>query len=273
MTGGPMPYILDKGPYFSVFESRLADRATRRQILLDLRNPNVYLSALAGFDSTSLAKDGLNRDGRVAVLNQGWFGMQPSQSGHWAKQPAVIPTGFWIGYQGDPEAILRDALTRSIEVSLDLAPGQDPPANAGAQSRFWPIDIYWICQGPWFQCWILWRAADNAEGGHVSLVIATPAAGGYPLKSRITRDPPTDPGYASPPPAGSRNDAHGMWVVGHEDYQKVITYATIGTLLGEITFPSVNWCPTNINKVVCVAPAEWEGGVLPDGRLYQPPGP
>jgi hypothetical protein len=270
MTGGPMPYILDKGPYFSVFESRVANRATRIQTLQDLRNPGVDLSSLAGFDSTNLAQDGLDRDHRVAVLNQGWFGMK--HNGGWVKQPAHIPTGFWNGYQGDPEAILRDALTRAIEVSLDLAHGDPPPSVPGPNSRFWPIDIYWICQGPWFQCWVLWRAVSSGAGGHVSLVITTPAAEGYPLNSRITRDPPPKPKYACPPPPAARDDAEGMWVVGHENYVKQIQYATVGTALGNFKPPTVYWSPTDINTVVCVAPAEWEGGVLPNGRAYQPPG-
>src|SRR5512140_627736 len=113
MSGGPMPYVMDKGPYLSVLEDKLVDPSKRAQFLASLRGPTP-LSSLVGLNSTSLDDDGKLPDERVAVLNQLWFGMQ-LEGGTWVKHPDDFPTGFWQGYQGDPEAILRAALIRAIE--------------------------------------------------------------------------------------------------------------------------------------------------------------
>ncbi len=264
---GFMPYLVDKGPYFSVIESKLADPATRAQALVDLRG-GIAIADLVGFDSTNLAADGLNPALRKQHLENDWFGFGGAQM-------------FWFGYDGNPELILRDAMTRAIEVSFELEHG-DPAPDPGAAGtcRNWPIDLYWICQGPWFQCWVLWRSAEQGEG-HVTLVITTPAALGYPLTSKITRPvDPTSPPYtatdyahppeahAPPPRAGLEK---GMWVIGHEDYRRTIVMSTIGTRFGEIQVPSLGWQAVDPTSVECVSPAEWEGGVLDDPRRYVAP--
>jgi hypothetical protein len=286
---GPMPYLLDKSPYFEIIEDLLKDPAQRISILESLRNGDP-IAGLVGFDSTNLGApaksnptvpawgDGRSPDERVTHLNEEWFGMTDA-TGKWLPQPGVFPTGFWSSYQGDPEAIVRAAMICAIEVSLDLPPGTrgDPLPDANTLERRWPIDVYWICQGPWFQCWVLWRQSgpSNPEG-HVTLLITTPAAVGYPLESKITRplDPTqpayTKPEYASPPPPDARTNEQGMWVIGHADYKKTVNCATEGTLLGKIMWPTIEWRAIDPGTVVCVAPAEWEGGVLHDGRPYVP---
>src|SRR6478672_10142047 len=162
---GPMPYLLDKSAYFEIVDSLLSDPAERISILQQLRN-NAPLSDLAGFDSTNLgtppdptvnyAGSGDKRTPaqRVEHLNEDWFGMS-NATGQWQKT-GTFPTGFWGDYQGDPEAIMRVAMIRAIEVSLGIPPGGDPPDLCCLERR-WPIDVYWLCQGPWFQCWVLWR--------------------------------------------------------------------------------------------------------------------
>ena len=110
-----------------------------------------------------------------------------------------------------------------------------------------------------------------------SVLITTPAAEGYPLVSKITRpigptpDPYTAPEYACPPPKASRRNRRGMWVIGHDDYDKTVICSTAPSLLGQIDFPRVEWRAVDRSRVVCVAPAEWEGGVLHDGRPYTAP--
>jgi hypothetical protein len=174
--------------------------------------------------------------------------------------------------------ILRTAMKRAIEVSLDLAPDEQNLPDVCCLERAWPIDLYWVCQGPWFQCWVVWRQSDSiAAEGHVSVLITTPAAEGYPLVSKITRpigptpDPYTAPEYACPPPKASRRNRRGMWVIGHDDYDKTVICSTAPSLLGQIDFPRVEWRAVDRSRVVCVAPAEWEGGVLHDGRPYTAP--
>jgi hypothetical protein len=190
------------------------------------------------------------------------------------KQPNHFPTGFWIGFEGDPEAILREAIERAIEVSFDLAPGADID-DPCCLNRRWPIDLYWICQGPVFQCWVLWRKDDESTAGHVTLLMMTPMANGHPVNSKITRPvsgaiPYRKEEYACPPPSGSRRDRRGMWVIGHEDYQRVAVISTDPSSIGMILWPTDGWRALN-RAVVCVRPAEWEGGVLHDGRPYNAP--
>ena len=281
-----MPYLLHKAAYFEVVESMLSDPGKRLWLHERLRR-GALLSDLSGFDSTNLGApatggrpgwgDHMTPDERVAHMNEEWFGMKYT-AGHWEPQPDHFPTGWWTDYQGDVEGILREAMIRAIEVSLGLprtAGGEKP--EGFSPSRQWPIDLYWICQGPWFQCWVLWRQSDNtAAEGHVTVLITTPAAEGFPLTTKITRpvdpnDPPyTSQEYASPPPPGARLNRRGMWVIGHEDYEKRVVCSSDPSELRDIVWPRVEWRPTNRDVVVCVAPAEWEGGVLHDGRPYMP---
>jgi hypothetical protein len=271
---GFMPYLVEKGPYLSVMESKLADPPTRAQALTDLRG-GVALADMVGFDSANLGQDKLSVDQRKKHLNDDWFGFGATSM-------------FWVGYDGNPEIILREGMTRAIEVSFGLEHGDPVPTAAQATSgRHWPIDVYWICQGPWFQCWVLWRAAERGEG-HVSLLITTPAAYGYPLTSKITRPVgalPVAADYAHPPEQGARlrpppppppkraTLEKGMWVVGHEDYTRGLVVSTIRKRHRKIQIPAMGWIAKDRTKVECVAPAEWEGGVLEDSRRYTPPAP
>jgi hypothetical protein len=177
-------------------------------------------------------------------------------------------------------------------MSLGIAHDAPVPPDATHAARFWPIDVYWICQGPWFQCWVLWRKGEGTAG-HVTILVLTPAARGLPLASQITRpiparnadgqiipnSPPAiaaSPDYASPPekpsPAPPREQLPcGMWVVGHEDHYKDIIFSTERTRIGEILPPTLGWRAVDRTTVKCVAPAEWEGGVLDQPRKYMAP--
>jgi hypothetical protein len=262
---GFMPYVLEKGPYLSVLESRLSDPATRAQILISLKT-GAPLVDMIGFDSTTLVGDGNTVDQRKQHFNNDWLGLNGQM--------------FWVGYSGRPELILREAMTRAIEMSFGVEHGENgPPPDNAATGRHWPIDVYWICQGPWFQCWVLWR--ETAPGqGHVTLVMTTPAAIGYPLTSKITRPvnpadgPYTSPDYAHPPETLNPPDRHtlekGMWVIGHEDYVPAIVFSTGGRGGKDIPIPTLGWRPVDPDHVECVSPAEKEGGVLDAPRQYVP---
>jgi hypothetical protein len=311
---GSMPYLLDKGPYFSVVEDLLSTQRERFSRLHALKagdasgvNPvGSMLAELCGFDSQNLAGDGHDEDWRKDHLNHDWFGMTGSSAGgNWAKNASAPTTGWWAGYRGDPEAILREGMIRAIEVGcgLDHRPNENPLLTSSP--RFWPIDVTWICQGPYFQCWIMWQKfGDGTNAGKVTVLITTPAGDGFPLTSKITRNkPPTTadaswPGsyaeYAdsrnAPPnhpntlldPAG-QNRQRGMWVIGHEDYTPTpgITIlrfpdyeskegddSSKGTNVLQIALPILEWRATDPNTIVCVRPAEREGGVLAAGRPY-----
>jgi hypothetical protein len=291
-----MPYVMDVGPYFSVLEDRLSTPDKRAAILTLLRG-GALVSDIAGLDSTSLDRDGHGPDPqyRVKVLNECWFGMTQNSAGGWDTQPDAFPTGFWNGYQGDPHKILRAGLIRAIEVSLGIdhnapvpVPTQDANAGIGKRIADWlkqltgdttantrdcPIEISWICQGPFFQCWVTW-VNDPSGAGHVSLTITTPAAKGLSVKAKITRPVPpppqlVDPEYACPPPPGAHAAHRGVWVLGHEDYTETPGFSTTGSGVAGIPMPALEYRRKNTD-VVCVAPAEWEAGVLAAGRPYTP---
>jgi len=311
---GTMPYVLDKGPYFSVVESRLDNLPTRAQALLDLRAmaaangqgpPGTMVADICGFDSKNLGSpnpptgDHRTPAARKRHLNEDWFGMSDA-SGVWRKQPPPLnaSTGCWANYAGDAEAILREGMIRAIEVSFDIPTGGPPPADVHAipqwnqavawqanhspTSRHWPIDVTWICQGPFFQCWVTWRRLnDSPTGGHVNVLITTPATepspmtAPYPITARITRPIPPDttppgPDYHCPPVATAAHTGdRGIWVIGHENYRQIPMPSTGGTNSGGMNMPSLGWVPLD-TAVVVVEPAEWEGGVVPPGRAYQP---
>jgi hypothetical protein len=296
MNGGPMPYVMDVGPYLSVLENQLNTPAKRAQILARLRNRDL-LSSIVGLDSTNLYQDGKQPDERVKILNECWFGMTRNAAGGWDPQPLAFPTGFWNGYQGDPQEILRAGLIRAIEVSLGINhgaqwSGSTPSANGGFRRRIdtalekllgnrfgkrlrglfngtrdWPIEISWVCQGPFFQCWVTWMQGSGNDG-HVALTITTPAAKGLPLDPKITRAA-TKPEYACPPPNNAHTARRGVWVIGHEDYDVKTTFSTIPSKEGVILIPAQEYRRKSTD-VVCVAPAEWEAGVLAGGRPYTP---
>jgi hypothetical protein len=315
MTGGPMPYVIDVGPYISVLEHRLNTPAKRAQILADLRGSKLVWE-IAGLDSQNLntpatpTKPASTAAQRIATFNQLWFGMKQDAGGRWNPQPNAFPTGHWNGFQGDTHEILRQGLICAIEVSLGV--DHQPPATGAnqivrkrigttrignrilstkvASSKFgkrignlvnkmmgkgvvsirdWPIDISWICQGPFFQCWVTWMATPSG-GGHVSLTITTPAAKGLPVGALITRSKkPPDAEYKCPPPPGAYLADRGAWVIGHEDYTSSPAPSTTGSGVGGVTVPTIEYRPKSPN-VICVAPAEWEGGVLAAGRPYIP---
>jgi hypothetical protein len=281
--GGNMPYVVEKGPYFAGLEAKIATQGPRVTALNQLRqrDPNGDLSfdlaALCGFDSSTLdrptndpvlAGDGRTYWDRYIHFDHDWLG-EDAPNGY-----------FWVNWQnGNPAAIMREGMERALEVSLGLDHGEDP-----AHPKWcWPIDFYWICQGPFFQCWILWRRVETSPDlGHVTVLFTTPPACGYPLNSEIKRPSgslPVKPDYACPPedrdPPGRPTLPQGMWVVGHNDYTKSITPSTSATLIKDVPLPGLVWTANN-QDVWCVSPAEWEGGVLDGARrgyTYTPPPP
>ena len=132
---GAMPYLLDKGPYFEVIEDLLSNRGKRIEILGSLRGGAALATSWASTRAVS-SPTGRTPDYRVEHLNEDWFGMTNNAGARdWQKQPNKFPTGFWRGYQGDPEAILRDAMKRTIEVSLGLPPGSRGARAPGIGDR------------------------------------------------------------------------------------------------------------------------------------------
>jgi hypothetical protein len=89
---------------------------------------------------------------------------------------------------------------------------------------------------------------------------------------------------------GAQNEKSGMWVVGHEDYEKrpSVTLvnldpdrefqpkesdnSTMGSFVRVIPLPTLSWRAKDPNVVVCVRPSFWEGGIRIASFEYTPRG-
>jgi len=272
-----MPYHFEKGPVLSVLENFLNGDQARAGSVLDGLRAGTALYSLGFLDSGAVQNPGDPVPLKDHVY-QDWFGWAKDAAGAWQPRApgANTPTtGYWTAYSGDVEHIVRCAVTRALEVSLGVPhveprhsshPGSVPPC---VPTRHWPIDILWKCAQAWFEGWVTWRA--TAGGGHVQLVLATPASG-TPLLSDLRKGLP---GYANPVGdgpngngSGSPTRTQGMWVVSHPNNVSTKHYVVTDS-------PSEDWSGwaimpviTGTGDVVTWQLAEADGGVLPDGRNY-----
>src|SRR5438874_2041687 len=146
MSNG-MPYHLEKGPVFSVFE---ADKYQTKdkicEILAKLREKNAagdYVNDICDLEPYS--DPALNygpyntQELRRYHMNVHWFGMTPNGTDaagkliykpqdtgtfQWIANPT---TGWWKNYFGDTEGIMRETLTRAAELALGLDHDQAIP--------------------------------------------------------------------------------------------------------------------------------------------------
>lgn len=302
MTGGGMPYDLEKGPTFSVIED-WANKATWQDILAvrdGLQNGTIA-TAQIGLDSVNLNHGPTPTTAdRVKHVNEDWFGWhQDPATGNWIPQqdsdfdPLTHPeTGYWHNYFGNVEAIWRTTLIRAAEVVLGLDHGQSPKAGEDPPRR-WRVQFYWRCPTAWFQTWITWHGTGPKEGT-VVVHIHSPGHGSPILTSPLAppnRSGPQFPEHDDNPVSCS--SPYGMWVTSqarHErhvaalplrapEYQdKRLTPAQVrklahlnahaGTTLGVILVPTFGPVYEGVGDVVTVQPCEADGGVLPNGRPY-----
>ncbi len=247
----PMPYTLTKGPLLTLLENTLnptnpAEVAVRNTALAQLRD-GTPISAIPWAVSPASAGVTIPQGTLDIRLEQDWFGRTQNASGAWLDQPGFTGqgTGYWVGYYGDVEPVLREGVIRAIEASLGIAHGASPDDAP----RSWPIEINWKCPNPYFEVWVTWRrhrAADgpNKETGHVTMMIATP-----PDKvNRLCTQPefPPDPPLArrvNPLPApGPPVASQGMWLIAHAKHRPgFIDLTAIG---GAPTGDSVSGTPS-----------------------------
>ena len=272
-----MPYDLEKGPYFSVVEDFLSDPKRLVETLLKLRK-GVEIANLGVLESPTLTADGRSVLDRARHLNEDWFGMEwHDAEQHWHVQPAtacppteaVQQTGFWKNWRGDAEAIFRETIIRAIEVAIGIDHG-DAIKATDRPPRVWPIELFWKCQGPWFEGWITWRAQGKGSDrtGQVTVIMATPG-NGSPIRRSPRRGGPAE-GYEVGPKRADGD--HGMWVVAHEQEERVhILHSdyTAATEAGEFPIPTFGPGFVGCGDIVVVAPAERDGGVLATGRQWE----
>jgi hypothetical protein len=286
----PMPYTLTKGTLFKVLEQTLnpqspAARTVRNNALQDLKD-GVRITSIpwvANGPGSAVPVPG----GSLATrMERDWFGSTPTNSGGWADQPAYNhqPTGYWVGYYGNVEAVLREGLIRAIEVSLGLTHGQVPP---GTTPREWPVEVNWKCPNPYFEVWIGWRKhGGGPKDGQVNMTICTPPDKNNRLvtKPQFPPKPPSGLSDQDPLPVPeTANESQGMWLVAHGEHEQLTVdqfvdvpggsvldqmLDEVGTLAGlskttwAIPMPTTFWRDSNTpNDVIVVAPPTWAGGV------------
>jgi hypothetical protein len=296
--GGGMPYMLEKGPYFSITESVLEDVTERIALLVRLRSGEGF-DTMPSLDAASLdAGPWASFLNRLAHQNQDWYGMRPGPpradgTPTWQSQPPFNiltnrTTGYWYSWYGDALSIVKEAFTRAIEVSLGIPHDdaqKDPSAIAQASKQSWPIEVFWRCPAPWFESWITWRgdgpASTSARAGHVIVHIHTPSHHGSalllsPLRSAPYNERESYGEWTKPPTPGARPldappySSRGMWVVAQREqveYLNVVS-AVEPTGAGRWRYPSIGPTVHSTGDVVVVQPNEPDGGVLADGRQY-----
>jgi hypothetical protein len=186
MSGG-MPYYVEKGPMLTLLETyfnrpwpgkhrllqrlRTAEQSPQSVDWVTTVLPEVW------HDPAMAKAPGAASPAEHVIKH--WFGYG-QQAGRWVPGGGQS-TGFWIGYQGDVNAIVRRGLRWALEVSLGLMPGEEGPGRADPD----PIEFVWICNAYWFETWVLQRPTTHG-GRLVSVVFITPPhTGGLVAKSPI----------------------------------------------------------------------------------------
>jgi len=282
----PMPYYLEKGPFFSVLEDYLngLSRADLARGLERLRAGDEW-DVFEVFGSRSLRNPNQpNATAWVQHLNEHWFGRQlDPTTGKWT-QPAFDAianpqTGYWQGYYGDVESITRTTLIRALEVALGVGHAKSGGVNP---TRRWSVEFLWKCSQSWFEGWITWRRhGPENDHGHVTVLFATPPVVGSvvldsPVNGRQEKEFRVEPSSSQQGPPWSNVTAesdHGMWVVTHTKNKAYVAGApttSAGTTSGNWPSP----VPGRVHgsePIVTVAPSLGDGGVLAGGLKYVPP--
>jgi hypothetical protein len=275
----PMPYTLTRGPLLTLLENALnpknaQERSARDGVLAALRG-GMPLSQIPWVTSAAVQNVAIPGNGLDIRLEEDWFGNPPV--------PGRNTTGYWVGYRGDVEGVLREGLIRAIEVSLGIAHDGDPESA----ERSWPVDIQWKCPNPYFEVWVTWRQHPG-DRGQVNVLIATPPDRVNRLTTEPRLPPPTTGVQPVPTPLAeplTATGVQGMWLVTHEHHAPLVHLRRVDTPAQEvrellqvnagervplpdldadtwdIPIPSTVWEDTG--DVVVVAPPSYAGGAAP----------
>jgi hypothetical protein len=260
-----MPYNLEHGPYLGMLED-LVNRDPVR-CLLSLRDPQQPVTAILR-DSPVKIDGGLHETTAQLAdhIDHDWFGIRPDSDG------SRGTSRYWSYWRGDAQSIVRETMVRAIEVALGLDHREAAP---DVRRRQWHISVLTACGIRWFEGWVSWRrVGPDPEGGHVLVLLLTPTHGkpAEPTLLRPTHSSPANP--PGPPYAVNPQRAEGdqgLWAIGSVLEQRIDPESASAQWLPAGQFPRPHLGPVYEGKgdVVVVAPAEVQGGVLPDGRQYQ----
>jgi hypothetical protein len=286
-----MPYTLTKGPLLTLLENTLNPRGpqeidTRNDALRALRNGD-DITSVPWVTSPAVGSVAVPQDPLSIRLDRDWFG-KVRNGPSWDPQPPFSgqTTGYWVGYYGLVEEVLREGVIRTMEVSLGITREEDPEEAR----RHWPVDVNWKCPNPYFEVWVTWRRhhAEPSQG-QVNMLIATPPDKSNRLVTRPTFPPPPKPPrvpVATPLDPPVRADGpQGMWLITRDNHvqhtvDQKVRFAggrheleeplrdEVAALLGlapdqwAIPMPSTFW--EDQGDVVVVAPPDYAGGADPN---------
>jgi hypothetical protein len=274
---GGMPYHLEKGPIFAVFDALYRDRNRLRDLLYDLWRQGSDGLGNLGMITSPMYPDPSNPvdpgpDRRTSMLRK-WFGddQQGNRQQPFSDRPPLnLTTGYWTHYYGDVRSIVAETLMRAAEVSLGVDhPAQVPDQNAPPPggSRHWPVEFFWKCGQARFEGWVTWREHTNqaqvVTGGQVNVIFATPATPDLVLRR------PGD--GADPIVAGAWQKWQGMWVCSHSDHQQYRVITCLPTADGRWLVPVKTVMYTEGRDVVGAwAPEFGFGGATPAPDVFEP---
>jgi len=258
-----MPYHLEKGPYLTVLEAQFNSDTEQlvTQANLLINGQPQYDTAF--YDCPAIDQFGnMQGPGARAALRDhiyhhwfGWTGAFPNY-----KRPALstscsLPpsypqqTGYWRGYHGDVEQIVRTTLIRAAAVALGVDHRTAPEIEPSDVRRHWPVDFFWVCGTDRFGGYVTWRT-DLATGrGQVTVVFVTPSIpdplfddlrtqARYPGTTIASAPAPprANPFFVNPP---LKNDAmQGIWLVTHTRHQRFAVVAPAPTTSQQLTVPA-----------------------------------
>ncbi len=198
--GNGMPFVLEKGPVWEYFDRAYSpggargDTAGRLDVLNGFRHrtseePKETWTDIFIRATTKGTHPTVKQKLREHIVDD-WFTGRGTPG-----------SGGWLNWTTNPAEVVVRGLARAYEISLGIAnhvelPGLDdesaPPATPKEATRLWPIEFYWACPLPVFQCWIAWRpvpsGASKNYDGLVTFTWATPA----PAWSYLAQRPADD---------------------------------------------------------------------------------
>lgn len=161
-----MPYVMEKGPVFSVYEDYVSSLQRRLALLESVSDVTVPMWDVLALDSKSL---GGNPQALKDHTRDDWHG-NPSwdqTTGTWKQIPGEMQTGDWIRWVGPAESILRQSFNRAIEVSLGIEHKPIQAKPGGTLRHPSPTQLH-PTPGPLQRCWpieILCAAARRCRAG------------------------------------------------------------------------------------------------------------
>jgi len=261
-----MPYHLEKGPYLTVLETQFNSDTDDLMAQANRLINNDPQFETAFYDCPAISQVGPLKGKTPAEAKQllqdhiynhwfGWTGNAPNYTKQVLTASCSLPaypqqTGYWQGYHGDVEKIVRTTLMRAAEVALGVDHKTPPPIKPTDRRRHWPVEFFWVCGTDRFEGYVTWRSHLPSGRGQVTVVFVTPptkdpvfddlsSQSTYPGTTVAVNAAPArpDPFVVKPP---RKNDAmQGIWLVTHTRHQRHAVVAPAPTPSRQVTIPGV----------------------------------